>query len=105
MNAHTMFFDPQHNSRRTILTNIYRNFVETSMKCYRHCKSLPPRKLPRAAFMISRSLLGIVWLNFTKSTHTEIVSDILNFAFTMLKNRQWIAGNLYTTISEGQVKW
>ena len=55
--------------------------------------------------MISRSLLGIVWLNFAKSTHTEIVSDILNFAFTMLKNRQWIAGNLYTTISESQVKW
>lgn len=58
MNAHTMFFDPQHNSRQTILTNIYRNFAETAMKCYCHCKSLPPRKLPRAGFMTSMSSLS-----------------------------------------------
>ena len=41
----------------------------------------------------------------TKSAQTEIVSDIMDLAFTLLKNKQWNAGNLYTTINESQVNW
>lgn len=50
--SHLMFFDTSHNSRRTMLENLYLAFVETATKMWAYARCLPGEKQPSPRLLI-----------------------------------------------------
>ena len=50
-----MFLDTSFNSPLTVLSTIYRNFVEAGMKYYRYAKCMGGRKHPHSDLLLGES--------------------------------------------------
>ncbi|KAI4252946.1 MAG: hypothetical protein LQ352_003992 [Teloschistes flavicans] len=51
LQTHKMFLDSNFNSLQKVLSNVYQNFLEASMKYYRYVKSMPRDKHPHNALL------------------------------------------------------
>ncbi|PUU75545.1 hypothetical protein B9Z19DRAFT_1090129 [Tuber borchii] len=81
-----MFFDTDFNNLQTVLKNIYHNFIEAAMKFHRSVKALSSsRRCPSQNLLI------------------KIVSDVLEFAFVMVKSCQ--DSKVKRVVTHAQVKW
>lgn len=52
--THKMFFDTHFNSIATVLSTIYKNFVESAMKYYRYAKCMAAGARPHASLLIGQ---------------------------------------------------
>lgn len=53
-----MFLDTTFNSRKTVLSTIYQNFVEASMKYYRYARCMARNKEPHLDLLIGKAFIS-----------------------------------------------
>lgn len=57
-----MFFDTAHNSRRTVLANIYAACAETAAKMWAYARCLAPASRPGTAVLVGEFTSLLAWL-------------------------------------------
>ncbi|KAL6716246.1 Telomerase reverse transcriptase [Lecanora helva] len=87
--AHRMFLDSNFNSLNTVLSTIYQNFAETSMKYYRYMKCMGHNGQPHLGLLIGT------------------ISDLVDLAFVLIKgkHRSQLADDYACAVSKCQVQW
>lgn len=121
--THKMFLDTTFNSLNTVLSTIYKNFLESAMKYYRYAKCMATSKYPQAALLIGIHLLiictGILpellyHGRFPPEPQTYrgppplgTIQDVVDLAFVLVKakSEKQIVHDYKCAVSKRQVEW
>ncbi len=122
--THKMFLDTNFNSLSTVLSTIYKNFLESAMKYYRYAKCMTAgmhAKHPHASLLIgtifddqcsilpvynvSRSYVGL----YAHLGHVPLgtIRDVVELAFVLVKAKpkKLMVQDYKCAVSKRQVQW
>lgn len=108
---HSMYTDTTLNSRATVLSTLYLNFVDTAMKVHRYIKTLGSSIELNGSLIISKWLSLVSCIVEPKRSDLtcgeETIDDVMNLAFMLAKSehKKSNAPDYTCTINKTQVKW